>query len=64
MRSLTLTLVLLVTASASVRAQDSPELRSYAAHVFAAQASLERRDTALARKWLDQAPAALRNWEW
>lgn len=42
----------------------SPELESYMAHVAAAGLSLERGETAEARRWLDSAPEVFRNWEW
>jgi WD40 repeat protein/uncharacterized protein YndB with AHSA1/START domain len=37
---------------------------SYAAHVGAAEASLRLNEIAEMRRWLDEAPEPMRNWEW
>ena len=41
-----------------------PSFRLYLAATAAAEASLRLHETAAARRWLDEAPAAHRGWEW
>jgi WD40 repeat protein/uncharacterized protein YndB with AHSA1/START domain len=42
----------------------TPEFQSYLSHVAAASALLKLGEIAEARRWVDLAPPALRNWEW
>lgn len=48
----------------NARARDVAERRTYAAEIAAAAAGLRVDDAAEARRRLDRAPAALRDWEW
>lgn len=42
----------------------SADFQSYLAHIYSANAALERGDTRLCREWLNQAPVKHRGWEW
>lgn len=48
----------------ALQAPPSQSWESYLAHVFAAQASLQQDDTALALRWLGKAPKEHRGWEY
>ena len=57
------TLIAAAVAS-SVAAQPTLDERLYRAAVAAADARLRLHETAAAQRWLDQAPAVHRGWEW
>lgn len=42
----------------------TPEFQAYLSNIAAASALLKLGEVAEARRWVNQAPAALRNWEW
>lgn len=51
-------------ASGQAGQRDAAEYRSYLAHIAAAGQALRLNDTAEALRWLTQAPARFRGWEW
>lgn len=57
-------LLLPPTAFALAQPQPDPAFQSYLAHIAAASGALRLHETAEAKRWLDAAPAAHRNWEW